>query len=115
MFGIAKTSTLLVAAVAIAQPASDLKLYEIGCVVAAARLGVNVAVVSETFVTSPVHVPVPDKPVGVTVAVNVCAVLTDLHSFVNADNVAVGTAFTVIALVACPLQPAALVTDTETV
>ena len=72
----------------------------------------NVAVVSVDFVTSPVHVPVPDSPPGVTVAVIVWAVASSAHFAVASLSVASGTGLTCIVTSASPVQPASSVTNT---
>ena len=77
--------------------------------------GTNSADNFDSFVTF-VHVYVPSKSLGVTVAVIICAsdTETQLSAFV-VDNETTGTGFTTIEAEAWPLQPAASVTSTSNV
>ena len=110
--GIANTSTLPSTADAVAQPSELTNEYVHVCDPAPAVFGVNVAVVSVDFVTSPVHVPVPDSPPGVTVAVIVWAVASSAHFAAASLSVASGTGLTCIVTSASPVQPASSVTNT---
>jgi hypothetical protein len=113
--GVGNASTIItcVTAAAILQPAVDSKLYVTECEPALKSLGLNVAVFSVTFVAT-VHVPVPVNAAGTTDAVIVCAVVSLIQCSLSAtDNVAVGTAFTVIVLVAVPSHPLLSFTDTS--
>ena len=103
--GVGNASTIITCVTSAAlQPALDSKLYFTVCEPDANALGLNVAVVSVTFVAT-VHVPVPVNT-GLIVAVIVCADVSLIQCSLSAtDNVAVGTAFTVIELVAVPVHP----------